>query len=173
MVIEIDPAAHVAVERGSQRLLDIADKCERLTGNIVLHLAVAPAKIAGSADIVRLARASGGRIALVAGPVGLSDWQKLMPTIDAVPAAVSHYPALALKVTGLDEAIDACLLRLLDQRVRSTLASHHCDTLGPLNASIAGAIGPTWIAWHASLNADKALLSLPGRLARTCRGNSR
>lgn len=96
-------AAHAPVERGSRRLLDIADKCERLTGNIVLHLAVAPAKIAGSADIVRLARASGGRIALVAGPDGLSDWQKLVLTIDAVPAAVSHYPALALDVTGSGE----------------------------------------------------------------------
>lgn len=159
LVIGIDPAAHVPVERGSRRLLDIADKCEQLTGNIVLHLAVAPAKIAGLADIVRLARASGGRIVLVAGPDGLSDWQKLVPTIDAVPAAVSHYPALELDVTGLDEAIDACLLRLLDQRVRSALASHHCDTLGPLNASIAGAIGPTWAAWHTSLKADKALLS--------------
>ena len=66
--------------------------------------------------------------------------------------------ALALRVTGLGEAIDACLLRLLDQRIRSALASHHCDTLGPINASIAGAIGPTWSAWHASLTADKALL---------------
>lgn len=158
LVIGIDPAAHVPVERGARRLWDIADKCERLTGNIVLHLAVAPAKIAGSADIVRLARASGGRIALVAGPNGLSGWQKLVPTIDAVPAAVSHYPALALDVTRLDEAIDACLLRLLDQRVRSAMESYHCDTLGPLNASIARAIGPTWTAWHASLKADKELL---------------
>ncbi|WP_105383672.1 ABC-three component system protein [Neorhizobium alkalisoli] len=159
LVMGIDPAAHVPVERGSRRLLDIADKCERLTGNIVLHLAVAPAKIAGSADIVRLARASGGRIVLVAGPDGVSDWQKLVPTIDGVPAAVSHYPALALDMTGLGEAIDACLLRLLDQRVRSALASCHCDTLGPLNGSIAGAVEPTWTAWHASLKADKALLS--------------
>lgn len=67
--------------------------------------------------------------------------------------------ARATTALQLDEAIDACLLRLLDQRVRSALASHHCDTLGPLNASIAGAIGPTWTAWHASLKADKALLS--------------
>jgi len=159
LVIGIDPAAHVPVERGSRRLLDIADKCERLTGNVVLHLAVAPAKIAGSADLVRLARASGGRIMLVAGPDGISDWQKLVPTIDAMPAAVSHYPALALDVTGFDEAIDACLLRLLDQRVLLALASRHCDTLGPLDASIAEAIGPTWTAWHASLKAEKALLS--------------
>jgi hypothetical protein len=65
---------------------------------------------------------------------------------------------LALRVTGLAETIDACLLRLLDQRIRSAMASHHCDTLGPINASIAGAIGPTWTGWHASLTADKALL---------------
>lgn len=159
LLIGIDPAAHVAIERGSQSLSDIADRCERLTGNVIVHLAVAPAKIAGSADIVRLARASGGRIALAAGPEGLLDWQKIAPTIDAVPAAVSHYPALALDTTGLDHAIDACLLRLLDQSVRSALASNHCDTLGPLNASIAGVLEPTWLEWHASLEADKALLS--------------
>lgn len=159
LVIGVDPAAHVPVERGGPRLLDLAHKCERLPGNVVLHLAVAPEQIPRSADIIRLARASGGRIALAAGPDGLSSWQMLIPTIDAVPAAVSHYPARALDTTGLDEAIDACLLRLLDQRVQSVLADHHCDTLGPLNASITGAIGPTWTAWHSSLTADKGLLN--------------
>ena len=39
------------------------------------------------------------------------------------------------------------------------MASNHCDTLGPLNASIAGVLEPTWLEWHASLKADKALLS--------------
>lgn len=141
LVIGIDPATHIPVERGSHSLFDLADKCERLTGNIVLHLAVAPEKIPGSADIVRLARASGGRIALAAGPDGFSEWQKLVPTIDKVVAAVSHYPAVALDTTGLDEAIDSCLLRLLDQRIQSVLANHHCETLGPLDASIAEAIG--------------------------------
>lgn len=158
LVLGVDPAAHVPVEQGSHRLLDIADQCERLTSTIVLHLAAAPAKIPASADIVRLARASGGRITLAAGPNGLVDWQKIMPTIAAAPSAVSQYSALALDLTGLAGAIDACLLRLLDQRIRSALASHHCDTLGPISASIAGAIGPTWTAWHASLTADKALL---------------
>jgi hypothetical protein len=159
LVIGSDPAAHVPIERGSRRLLEIAEQCERLAGNVILHLAVTPDKMAGSADIVRLARASGGRIMLVAGPDGLVEWQKLVPTIDPVPSAVSHYPALTLDVTGLGEAIDACLLRLLDQRVRSTLISRQCETLGPLHASIADAIGPTWTAWHASLLADKALLA--------------
>ncbi|QQO35365.1 hypothetical protein JJC00_06735 [Bradyrhizobium diazoefficiens] len=159
IVLEIDPAGHVPVERGSRRLLNIADSCERLTGNVILHLAMPPAKIAGSANLIRLARASGGRIALAAGPDGLSDWQKLVPTINAVPVAISYYPALALNMTGLDEAIDACLLRLLDQRVRIALASYHCDALGPLNPSIASAIEPTWTAWHASLKSDKTLLS--------------
>ncbi|MCJ2130620.1 ABC-three component system protein [Methylobacterium sp. E-045] len=159
IVIGSDPAAHVPTERGSRRLLEIAEQCERLTGNVVLHLAVTPDKMAGCADIVRLARASGGRIVLVAGPDGLTEWRKLVPTIDPVPSAVSHYPVMALDVTALDEAIDACLLRLLDQRVRSVLISRQCETLGPLHASIADAIGPTWTAWHGSLLADKALLA--------------
>jgi hypothetical protein len=126
---------------------------------VVLHLASAPADIQASADIVRLALASGGRIVLAAGPAGLADWQKIMPTIAAAPVAISHYPAAALNVKGLSEAIDACLLRLLDEHVKSVLASHDCATLGPINASIAGAIGPTWTAWHAALNADTVLLA--------------
>lgn len=158
VVIGIDPAAHVLVERGSLRLFDIAEKCERLQEKIILHLAVAPAKMPGSADLVRLARASGGRIALAAGPDSLSDWQELVPTIDAAPAAIPHYPPVALDMTGLDKAIDACLLRLLDLRIQLTLTTCHCDTLGVLNATIASAIEPTWTAWHASLKADKALL---------------
>jgi hypothetical protein len=159
LLIGFDPAAHLTIERGCQSLSDIADQCERLTGNVIVHLAVAPAKIAASDAIVRLARASGGRIALEAGPEGVLDWQKIVPTMNAVPIAVSHYSALALDMTGLDHAIDACLLRLLDQSVRSAFANNHCDTLGPLNASIAEALEPTWLAWHASLTADKALLS--------------
>ena len=159
LLIGIDPAVHVLIERGSSSLSDIADQCERLTGNVILHLAVSPAKIAGYADIIRLARASGGRIALAAGPEGLFDWQKVVPTIDSAPVAVSHYPALELNIAGLDHAIDACLLRLLDQRVRAALGNNHCDTLGPLNASIAAVLEPTWVAWHASLKADKVLLS--------------
>jgi alpha-D-ribose 1-methylphosphonate 5-triphosphate synthase subunit PhnH len=158
VVLRVDAAAHVLTEQGSQRLLAVANQCERLTSPVVLHIATAPAKIPTSAEIVRLARASGGRITLAAGPEGLAGWQTIMPAIEAAPAAVSHYSALALNVTGLAEAIDACLLRLLDQRVRSALASHLCDTLGPIDASIAGAIGPTWTAWHASLTSDKALL---------------
>ncbi|MDM0030078.1 ABC-three component system protein [Variovorax saccharolyticus] len=159
LVIDIDPAAHVLVERGRQSLSQVADKCEQLTEDVIIHFAATPSKIAGAASIVRLARASNGRIVLAVGPDGLSDWQKLVPTISAAPTAISHYPARALNVSALDEAIDACLLRLLDQRVRSALESYHCETLGQLNAMIAEVIEPTWTAWHASLKADKALLS--------------
>jgi hypothetical protein len=157
IILGVDPAAHVPTERGSRRLLDVADQCERLTGNVVLHLAATPAEIPSSANIVRLALASGARIALVAGPDSLSSWRKLVPTIDAAPVARSHYPALALDITGLEEAIDASLLRLLDQRIKVVLGSHQCESLGPISASIAAAIGPTWRAWHTSLSTDKAL----------------
>jgi hypothetical protein len=157
IILGVDPAAHAPIERGSRRLLDVADQCERLPSNVVLHLAATPAKVPGSADIVRLALASGGRIVLAADPDALDGWRKLVPTIDAAPVALSHYPALALEITGLEEAIDACLLRLLGQRIELVLASHQCESLGPISASIAGAIGPTWTAWHALLSTDKAL----------------
>ena len=158
LVLGVDPAANVLVEQGSRPLLEVADQCERLVSTVVLHLAAAPGKIPGSAEIVRLSRASRGRITIAAGPEGLADWQVIMPTVTAATAAVSHYSAVALDLSGVSHAIDACLLRLLDQRIRSALANHHCDTLGPINASIAGALEPTWITWHSSLAADKALL---------------
>jgi hypothetical protein len=75
LVFGVDPAAHVPVVQGSRRLLDVADQCERLTNGVVLYLVAAPAKIPRSADIVRLARASGGRITLAASLDGLADWQ--------------------------------------------------------------------------------------------------
>jgi alpha-D-ribose 1-methylphosphonate 5-triphosphate synthase subunit PhnH len=159
LVLAVDPAAHVPIEKGSRRLLEVADQCERLASNVVLHLAAAPADIPASADMIRLALASGGRIVLAGGPAGLADWQKIMPTIAAVPGVVSHYPAVVLDVKGVSEAIDACLLRLLDERVKSVLASHNCATLGPINASIVSAIGPTWTAWHTAFYADTALLA--------------
>lgn len=159
LILGLDPAAHIPVELGSRRLLDIADECERLSTNVVLHLAAGPAKTPGSGDILRLATASDGRIVLTAGPHGLADWQKLMPMICAAPISASHFPALALDVSGLSEAIDACLFRLLDKCIQTVLVRHDCERLGPLDASIVGAIGPTWAAWHASLGSDKALLS--------------
>jgi hypothetical protein len=156
LVLGIDPAAHVPIEQGNRRLREVADECERLANNVVVHFAAGPAAFPAD-DIVRLARASGGRIILAAGPAGLADWQAIVPVITPAPPAVSHYLATALDLAGLSEAIDACLLRLLDERVKSALASRQCETLGPVSASIACAIEPTWAQWHATLDADHTL----------------
>jgi hypothetical protein len=158
LILGADPAAHISVEQGGCRLFDVADQCERLTGTVNVHLALAPAKLPVPVDVVRLARASGGRIVLAAHPEVLAAWQNIEPTIIAAAASTSHYPARALNAEGLAGAIDTCLLRLLDQRVAAVIASHNCDTLGPLSPSIASAIEPTWTAWRASLGADKKLL---------------
>ena len=156
LVIGVDPAAHVPIEQGSRRLVDVAAQCERLATNLVVHLAAAPAEYS-SIGGYRLSGASGGRIILVAGPDGFAGWRAILPTVAAAPAAISHYPAVALAVADLSESIDACLLRLLDERVKSVLASHDCETLGAVNETIAGAIGPTWAAWRAALDADTSL----------------
>jgi len=149
--------------------VEVADQCERLAGSVVLHLAAAPTYVPASADIMRLALASADTSSSPLDLPVLADWQKVTPTISAAPTAISHYPAAALEVKGVSEAIDACLLRLLDERMKSVLASLHCATLGPINASIARALGPTWAAWHAALSADASLLADFLPLACKCR----
>ncbi|WP_339692404.1 ABC-three component system protein [uncultured Parasphingorhabdus sp.] len=158
LFLGIDRATRLPVEQGRQRLLDVADQCERLASNVSLHLAASPSTMPAFDDIVRLARASGGRITLSTLPEWLGAWQKTAPAIGTAPSAASHYPCSTLAIDGLDAAIDACLLRLLDQRIQAALANHNCETLGPINPTITAAIAPTWTTWHASLNADKALL---------------
>jgi hypothetical protein len=66
--IGIDPATHAPIEQGNISLQELVNKCEQLTSNFTLHLVAAPEKTPESANIVRLARASGGRILLAAGP---------------------------------------------------------------------------------------------------------
>ena len=158
LVVSIDRAAHIPVEQGGLSLLAIAARCERLTGSITLHLAASPSRLPISRDVGRLAKASGGRIILTTSPEWSAEWQKIVPAIGTSPNTVSHYPGTALQFVGLESAIDECLLRLLNQHIQAALVSHHCETLGPINSTIAGAIAPTWAIWLAALSADKALL---------------
>jgi hypothetical protein len=158
LAIGIDPATHAPIEQGSFSLLELVKKCEQLTSNFTLHLVATPEKTPESANIVRFARASGGRISLLAGPDVIDDWKKLVPSIGSMAASASHCPSAALNIVGLAEAIDACLLRLLDKEIESACASRTCHSLGPFNASIAEAIAPTWAQWHATLKADHALV---------------
>jgi hypothetical protein len=160
VILGIDPAAHVAIEQGSRSLAEVADQCERLTTPITVQFTATPIHTPQWATTMRLARASGGRISLCASPATITDWQAVMPNIPAATSAVlSHWQPKPLMENGLAQAVDACLLRLLDTALQTALTSHACATLGPIHATIAAAIGPTWTTWRSSLAADPKLLA--------------
>lgn len=158
LIIGLDPAVHVAVEFGSDRLINIAAQCERLTRNITLQFTAAPKAIPDVVDIIRIVKASGGRISMFCLPEHFADWKILAPNVAPIKASVTHYPAVALDVFGLREAADDCLLRLLDDFLNHALQNNSCHNI-PLNVSIATAIGPTWASWKTALINNKALLS--------------
>jgi hypothetical protein len=158
LIIGVDPAVHVAVEFGSERLTQIAAQCERLKTNITLHFTAAPQAIPGVDDIIRIMKASGGRISLSCVPEHFESWRIVAPNVMSTPASATHYTAVALDVAGLSDAADACLLRLLDDFLSRALAKNSCHSI-PLCPSIATAIGPTWLNWKTALDNNKSLLA--------------
>lgn len=160
VILGVDPAAHVATEQGSRSIIDVADQCERLAAPITVQFTATPEQTPQWAAMIRLARASGGRISLCASQATVAEWHAVMPNIPAATSAVSsHWQPEPLIVEGLAQAVDACLLRLLDSALQTALTSHVCATLGPIHATIAAAIGPTWAAWRTALAADPGLLA--------------
>ncbi|WP_426051636.1 ABC-three component system protein [Brevundimonas sp. SL161] len=160
VMLGVDPAAHVATEQGLRSLADVADQCERLPVPIAVQFTAGPTQTPQWPTIIRLARASGGRISLCASAATVTDWLGVIPTIAAATSGVpSHWRPAPLIVDGLAEAVDACLLRLLDTALQTALATNVCTTLGPIHPTIATAITPTWAAWRASLAADTKLLA--------------
>ncbi|PIB92748.1 ABC-three component system protein [Caulobacter sp. FWC2] len=160
LTLGVDPAAHVATEQGSRSLLDVADQCERLTTTFTVQFNAPPKDTPQWANIARLALASSGRILLSASPETVADWRTVVPNIaSATSAVLSHWHPAPSNVAGLSQAVDSCLLRLLDGALQLALTSHSCATLGPIHATIATAIGPTWAAWKVALAANPQLLA--------------
>lgn len=157
ILIARDPVAGAIVERGARRLSEIANLCERLPAPFRVQLGVRPTELKRAADLVRIARASGGRVEMRAEQAVLTEWQALMPYMPGGSASLARYRPTVLDDAPLAGEVDCCLLRLLDRHVTKAVADGGCVPLGTIDAPILAAIATTWGAWQASLLADADL----------------
>ena len=155
--IAFDPAAHVVVERGSLRLADLADRCERLPERHTIDLYVAPEQISDAEDLVRLTRCSDGRIELRAGADVIDRWRTLLPHMAPAPAPSSPRVVRQYAASALVHPIDACLVRRLDQHVQDAILHRAAAPLGEISAEILAHVDETWTGWRATLAADPQL----------------
>ncbi|MFL9864034.1 FAD-dependent oxidoreductase [Paraburkholderia fungorum] len=157
VVLEIDAAAHLLVERGHVSLLHVADQCERLTAPVTIHLALPPSAVPDASAILRLSRASNGCIHLTTVADHASAWKAIAPGIAVAPTGDPHYRGRMLDLSFLQDKLDACFLRLLDGSLMEIIASGTCAPLHKIDGSIRNAVAGTWGNWTATLQGTAAL----------------
>ncbi|USX10669.1 MULTISPECIES: ABC-three component system protein [Burkholderiaceae] len=157
VVLEIDAAAHLLVERGHVTLLDIADQCERLTAPVTIHLALPPGVVTDESAILRLSRASNGRIHLTTVAEHAAAWMAIAPGIAVALTGDPRYRGRILDPSFLQDKLDACFLRLLDNSLRAIIASGTSTTLHKIDESIRQAVASTWDVWLATLHGAAGL----------------
>jgi hypothetical protein len=157
IVIGIDPATNVVVERGESVLHNVADQGERLATPVTIQLDLPPAQLVVAKDLVRLARASNGRIRLQALPAHHAAWHALCNSINAATIAPLHYRSRELGLPEIARSVDACLGRLLNTRLTQIFNSGSCPTIGQIDRALLTQIGAIWLDWRSSLDGDGPL----------------
>lgn len=157
VVLEVDAAAHLLVERGHVALLDVADQCERLAAPVTIHLALPPSAVPDGSAFLRLRQASNGRIHLTTVADHAAAWTAIAPGIAVAPTGDSRYRGRVLDPSFLRDKLDACFLRLLDDSLMAIIASGTCTTLHKIDGSICNAVANTWGNWVATLQSTAAL----------------
>lgn len=157
VILEVDAAAHLLVERGRVSLLDVAEQCERLTEPVTIHLALPPNAVPDGSAFLRLSRASNGRIHLTTVSDHAAAWMAIAPGIAVVHTGDSRYRGRELDPSFLQNKLDACFLRLLDNSLRAIIASGTCTTLHKIDESIRNAVAITWGTWATTLQGTTAL----------------
>lgn len=154
--LALDGASHRLSEQGPVPLSLAANRCDQ--GNpCEIHLAALPSQIPHAQDLVRLAAASSGRITLTADPVVHAAWSALDPKILAKPHPGPGYRPVAADLDGVGHAIDACLLRLLDDKLSAVFASGKHARLGPISPDIVTPVEASWLLWRPHLESDPYL----------------
>ncbi|MBR9779730.1 MAG: hypothetical protein GYB52_08060 [Rhodospirillales bacterium] len=159
IVIGQDSATHQLYEQGSERLLDVARKCDQLTEDVHLLVTLPPDKVSESSDIIRMIKANHERIKLYATDAVLVQWRELYNATMSQNDVFCHFPARKLDTSGLSDAIDQCLLRLLDARITDVLQNSNWTALGKIDPSIIAQISPIWTSWNKALQTGPLLRS--------------
>ncbi len=158
-VIEIlaDAATGVAVERGTRTLEEVGQECELLADRITIDLYLDPGAVDHAADLVRLSRASMGRVDLRAHPSVYGKWQALFAGITSAPAPSSVRQARDLDSSSLATAVDESLIRALNAAIEKTTTTGVSPKLGSLSKELCAEIDATWKEWRDRFNSDPAL----------------
>ncbi|BDU21578.1 ABC-three component system protein [Dyella sp. GSA-30] len=151
IVLEIDAAAHLLVERGYISLLDVADQCERLTALVTIHLALPPSAVPDQFAFLRLSQASNGRIQLTTVADHASAWAMIAPAVAVASTGDPRYRGKVLDLSFLQDKLDACFLRLLDKSLGAIISSGTCTKLEKIDGSICSAVSHTWGHWTTTL----------------------
>ncbi len=149
--IGMDAATRELTQRGSIDVATLAAACERLTDLIEIHLHVAPDDLPGSANFVRLAHASGGRIRLLSGPEVLAAWKRLNPKMMPAPVMNWRHRPILLGSLDLQGAVEDCLLRLLDDEIARCLATGRTLELDAISPQITAALTAEWAVWRSAI----------------------
>jgi hypothetical protein len=157
IVLSIDTAANILTEKGKWTFAHVAEQCERLPVMITLQLGVEATRLPWAKDLVRLARASNGRIQLKADASVYSGWQVFGYSISQSQTIPSFYVPRELELSDVTAHVDASLLRLLDARMSLTTQSGSCPLLGTINAELLSEIALSWSQWRTALNLEVSL----------------
>jgi hypothetical protein len=159
LVIGLDQATGRVYQQGARIAEELAETLGHLPEYSVQLRLVPDALGLARDELLRLSRASAGRIVLTTGPDYLAAWQTIDPAVRCFDADVNMPFArcAAPQASRLALAIDTYLLELLGAAMVEIVASGYCPEIGQVHASIVAAIRPTWIAWQGVFAADTSL----------------
>lgn len=156
IIISWDMATQSLVERGKVRLEDLAEQCEIAPATFTIQID-APMNRVKADDLLRLAKASGGKILLSVAPGVQASWQAKLPNAAVAHSSSSRYPYHAIGALALEEYVDASLVRQLDAVLSKIKVTGKCFRLGHIAPDILEATLATWGDWRATLHASPSL----------------
>ncbi|QPC95759.1 ABC-three component system protein [Mesorhizobium sp. INR15] len=156
ILVTWDVATQTLVQRGKVLLEELVRQCESAAAPIVVQLEVPPDKLDAD-DMVRLSKASGGKITLSLGATVQDAWKSRLPNAAAAMTAASRYPYRLVSTISIREHVDASLVRQLEAILVAAQAVGTCDTLGKIAADVFAEVLATWAGWRQTLDASPAL----------------
>ncbi|MFG1267618.1 ABC-three component system protein [Xanthobacter sp. DSM 14520] len=156
ILITWDGATQTLAQRGEVLLEDLVKQCEAAPAPITVHLEVPPDKLE-AADLVRLSKASGGKITISLGANVQAAWKLLLPNAAVASIVGSRYPYREISLTSISEYVDASLVRQLEDILLASQTAGKCDTLGTIAANLFDQVMVTWVVWRKTLDASPAL----------------
>jgi hypothetical protein len=153
--VSIDRASGSLVERGCIKISDISLDCERLNKKHFIDLYIPPTQVPDARELVRLSRSSSYKIELRACKEVLEQWNELEAKIVEAPPPSSTRKVSRYVQSNLSQAVDQCLMRMLDQMVKKAVTDGGSLKLGAISNDILLDVATTWSQWKTSLDADE------------------